>query len=79
MPGGLLSTELARSVSGAIVIPLLELFRDEPLPMKLLLSILWQVASGMAYVSSLQLVHRDIAARNILLTVDFRAKVQIQC
>ncbi|KAH7684606.1 Protein F09A5.2, partial [Aphelenchoides avenae] len=42
--------------------------------LKQLLSFAWQIADGLAYLVSKRLVHRDIAARNVLLTADFTAK-----
>ncbi|GFU10550.1 tyrosine kinase receptor Cad96Ca [Nephila pilipes] len=38
-------------------------------------SYIYQVAQGMLYISSLKLIHRDIAARNILLYDDRRVKI----
>ncbi|GFS49597.1 fibroblast growth factor receptor [Trichonephila inaurata madagascariensis] len=38
-------------------------------------SYIYQVAQGMEYISSLKLIHRDIAARNILLFDDRRVKI----
>ncbi|KAH7708534.1 Protein F09A5.2 [Aphelenchoides avenae] len=40
-----------------------------------LLSIAWQVADGLVYLASRKLVHRDVAARNILLTESMEAKI----
>ncbi len=42
-----------------------------------LLSFCRQVASGMAYLSNKAFVHRDIAARNILVSDDEICKVSI--
>ncbi|KAH7695935.1 Protein F09A5.2, partial [Aphelenchoides avenae] len=39
-----------------------------------LLSFSWQIADGMAYLALRNLIHRDIAARNILLTDEMAAK-----
>ncbi|KAF8767929.1 Tyrosine kinase receptor Cad96Ca like protein [Argiope bruennichi] len=38
-------------------------------------SFIYQVAKGMEYISSLKLIHRDIAARNILLYDEKRVKI----
>merc|ERR1712048_832494 len=35
----------------------------------------WQIANGMAYLSSKSIVHRDLSARNILISSDSRLKV----
>ncbi|KAH7705476.1 TK/KIN6 protein kinase [Aphelenchoides avenae] len=43
--------------------------------LKQLLSFAWQISDGLAYLVSKRLVHRDIAARNVLLTADFTAKI----
>src|SRR3989338_116357 len=37
--------------------------------------ILWQIASALAFLHSLRIVHRDVAARNILLESDEKAKL----
>ena len=35
----------------------------------------YEIASGMEYVSSLNIVHKDLAARNILLDKDYTCKI----
>ncbi|KAH7709321.1 Protein F09A5.2, partial [Aphelenchoides avenae] len=42
--------------------------------LKQLISFAWQISDGLVYLVSKRLVHRDIAARNVLLTADFTAK-----
>ncbi|KAI6170392.1 Protein kinase domain-containing protein [Aphelenchoides bicaudatus] len=42
---------------------------------KTLISFAWQISSGLEYLSSLDLIHRDIAARNILLDKNNVCKV----
>uniref|UniRef100_A0AC34FAK6 Protein kinase domain-containing protein n=1 Tax=Panagrolaimus sp. ES5 TaxID=591445 RepID=A0AC34FAK6_9BILA len=37
--------------------------------------ILWQITDGMEYISSLGIIHKDLAARNILLTANFEVKI----
>lgn len=39
------------------------------------LRVCYEIASGMEYVSSLDIVHKDLAARNILLDKDYRSKI----
>lgn len=39
------------------------------------LSLLESIASGMAYLASLGIVHRDLATRNILLASNFTPKI----
>jgi serine/threonine protein kinase len=41
----------------------------------LLLRILKDIATGMAYLASRQFVHRDLASRNVLLDIEMVAKV----
>uniref|UniRef100_A0A914QMU1 Protein kinase domain-containing protein n=1 Tax=Panagrolaimus davidi TaxID=227884 RepID=A0A914QMU1_9BILA len=43
-------------------------YRNEALPQNKILSILWQISQALEYVTSLNLIHRDVACRNILLT-----------
>uniref|UniRef100_A0A0N5A6E8 Protein kinase domain-containing protein n=1 Tax=Parastrongyloides trichosuri TaxID=131310 RepID=A0A0N5A6E8_PARTI len=45
------------------------------LKMKDLYSFAWQVADGMVYLASKNIIHRDIAARNILITKNNVAKI----
>ncbi|CEF70306.1 Tyrosine-protein kinase receptor torso [Strongyloides ratti] len=49
--------------------------RENELTMKDLYSFAWQVADGMVYLSSKNVIHRDIAARNILITKNYVAKI----
>ncbi|KAE9550635.1 hypothetical protein FO519_006152 [Halicephalobus sp. NKZ332] len=46
-----------------------------PFPTKLILKIFWQVANALAYISSMKIIHRDVAARNVLLRSGFVAKI----
>ncbi|CAF0843264.1 unnamed protein product [Brachionus calyciflorus] len=39
------------------------------------LRIAYEIASGMEYISSLEIVHKDLAARNILLDSDYSCKI----
>ncbi|ETN71102.1 protein tyrosine kinase [Necator americanus] len=48
---------------------------DICLRIKDLVSIAWQVSDGMTYLSSKNFIHRDVAARNVLLTKQLVAKV----
>lgn len=48
---------------------------ESDLTMKDLYSFAWQVADGMVYLSSKNVIHRDIAARNILITKNYVAKI----
>ena len=41
-----------------------------------LVSFAWQVSDGMDYLASRAIVHRDVAARNVLLTGKLIAKVR---
>uniref|UniRef100_A0A914E1A8 receptor protein-tyrosine kinase n=1 Tax=Acrobeloides nanus TaxID=290746 RepID=A0A914E1A8_9BILA len=53
-------------------------YREKPkeeVPVKIFVSILWQVAKGMQYIASKNMVHRDLAARNVLLTDNYTAKI----
>ncbi|CAD6187177.1 unnamed protein product [Caenorhabditis auriculariae] len=45
------------------------------LDMKCLLSFAWQICDGLDYMSSKNFIHRDIAARNVLLTGSLVAKI----
>ncbi|TKR96661.1 hypothetical protein L596_010647 [Steinernema carpocapsae] len=48
---------------------------DEEFNEKRLVYMFRQICLGMAYVASLNMIHRDVAARNILLTADNRVKI----
>uniref|UniRef100_A0A0K0F3I4 Putative tyrosine-protein kinase (inferred by orthology to a C. elegans protein) n=1 Tax=Strongyloides venezuelensis TaxID=75913 RepID=A0A0K0F3I4_STRVS len=48
---------------------------ENDISMKDLYSFAWQVADGMVYLSSKNVIHRDIAARNILITKNNVAKI----
>uniref|UniRef100_A0A914E8E6 receptor protein-tyrosine kinase n=2 Tax=Acrobeloides nanus TaxID=290746 RepID=A0A914E8E6_9BILA len=48
---------------------------DDQIPYKKFLSILWQTARGMQYVTSKGLIHRDLTARNIFLFGSVVAKI----
>uniref|UniRef100_A0A914V4B8 Protein kinase domain-containing protein n=1 Tax=Plectus sambesii TaxID=2011161 RepID=A0A914V4B8_9BILA len=48
---------------------------DGCIRMKDLLSFAWQISDGMEYLSSHDYIHRDVAARNILLTKKLAAKI----
>uniref|UniRef100_A0A914E1I0 receptor protein-tyrosine kinase n=1 Tax=Acrobeloides nanus TaxID=290746 RepID=A0A914E1I0_9BILA len=48
---------------------------DDQIPCKKFLSILWQTARGMQYVTSKGLIHRDLTARNIFLFGSIVAKI----
>lgn len=45
----------------------LEIEGVEPVTAKDVLSFLWQICKGMAYLAEIKLVHRDLALRNVLL------------
>lgn len=45
----------------------LEIEGVEPVTAKDVLSFLWQISKGMAYLAEIKLVHRDLALRNVLL------------
>ena len=47
----------------------------EVLTAKDLVSLAWQIASGMQYLSEMKLLHRDLAARNVLVTQTKIAKI----
>ncbi|KAI6170394.1 Protein kinase domain-containing protein [Aphelenchoides bicaudatus] len=49
--------------------------QEENTDCKTLISFAWQISSGLEYLSSLDLIHRDIAARNILLDAQNVCKV----
>lgn len=42
---------------------------------ELLLRISWEISDGMVFLSSRRYIHRDLAARSILLTADMAAKI----
>uniref|UniRef100_A0AC35GTI8 Protein kinase domain-containing protein n=1 Tax=Panagrolaimus sp. PS1159 TaxID=55785 RepID=A0AC35GTI8_9BILA len=48
---------------------------DAVIPEKLVTQILWQISDGMEYIASLGILHKDLAARNILLSQRFEAKI----
>ncbi|KAK6037087.1 protein tyrosine kinase [Cooperia oncophora] len=48
---------------------------DMCLRIKDLVSIAWQVSDGLTYLSSKNFIHRDVAARNVLITKHLVAKV----
>ena len=45
------------------------------LPLSLKCSILCDVANGLAHLHGLSIIHRDLSARNVVLTADMRAKL----
>ena len=45
------------------------------LPLSLKCSILCDVANGLAHLHGLSIIHRDLSARNVALTIDMRAKL----
>ncbi|CAJ0602509.1 unnamed protein product [Cylicocyclus nassatus] len=45
------------------------------IPYQMLFKIIWEICDGIAYIHSRNLVHRDVAARNVLLTTGLRAKI----
>ncbi|KAH7693452.1 Protein F09A5.2, partial [Aphelenchoides avenae] len=48
---------------------------DQASVAKQLMSFAWQIADALVYHASRQVIHRDIAARNVLLTKDLTAKI----
>ena len=48
---------------------------DLQLPEKEITQILWQISDGMEHISAAGIVHKDLAARNILLTSQLEAKI----
>ena len=46
-----------------------------PLPEKAITQILWQISDGMEHIVALGILHKDLAARNILLTRRLEAKI----
>lgn len=49
--------------------------RGHEIPIKTILSILWQITQALDHLASLMMVHRDVACRNILLTETKTAKL----
>ena len=49
--------------------------RDHAMPLKRRLQVLLDAASGMMYLASRAIVHRDVAARNVLLSSDWRGRI----
>uniref|UniRef100_A0AC34FK65 Protein kinase domain-containing protein n=1 Tax=Panagrolaimus sp. ES5 TaxID=591445 RepID=A0AC34FK65_9BILA len=45
------------------------------IPEKSVTQILWQISDGMEYIASLGILHKDLAARNILLSQRLEAKI----
>ena len=54
---------------------MLKLKDKKEIPFRTIISVLWQIARGMEYIASKDIVQRDLAARNVLLTSDFQAKI----
>ncbi|TKR69181.1 hypothetical protein L596_021368 [Steinernema carpocapsae] len=48
---------------------------EDNLCLKDLISFSWQVSDGMSYLSSRNFIHRDVAARNVLITSNNTAKI----
>ena len=51
-------------------------FPSDGLTVEALLTICWQVASGMSYLEKRGFVHRDLACRNVLIGYNNEAKVR---
>uniref|UniRef100_A0A914DX37 Protein kinase domain-containing protein n=1 Tax=Acrobeloides nanus TaxID=290746 RepID=A0A914DX37_9BILA len=56
-------------------VKMFKLLDGKEIPFKTIISILWQIAKGMEFIASKDIVHRDLATRNVLLTNDLQAKI----
>ncbi|KAE9552494.1 hypothetical protein FO519_004307 [Halicephalobus sp. NKZ332] len=48
---------------------------DQGLKIKNLVSFAWQISNGLEYVNSIGCIHRDVAARNVLVDADYSCKI----
>jgi len=55
--------------------PTLQSYHDDPIDLKEMLNIGYQVAKGMMFLATKKCLHRDLAARNILVTENMTYKI----